>query len=428
MEQTQDKGAGGGLNPFGSDDEEDPGRGGEEQRATGTGEALPSQQDTPLKIESHCTALGGIMSDPAQLTDPFLLEEFRGHLTSVEKLVSRERPQSRGEVGDNLAVILSQNIIEKVYVFSTLQKATGRAIRVMLLRFFTEVFAHSVQDVLIHQQFLRPLNRLLRACEGTREGDMASALVPLLHQICILIQMNQSLLDLFFIEAKAHHPARFILLSQLIPYMHDVTEIGNRARDALLLCLSLADQLSHASLSQFIAIESNFCQVLATGLSGLYSDLPTSVSYSVDEWQSPLPVIESCVPGLAQFYLALDFCNSVLQISSKVICDGILTLVRDGFLQQVIGPALFQKSEEAATVTMVYLALFLGHITNMALMREFLKFLVVGKYDDRSIVNIILNSINSTNINTCTVALELVYVLIDLNCEDVLLELVFKSA
>ena len=51
---------------------------------------------------------------------------------------------------------------------------------------------------------------------------------------------------------------------------------------------------------------------------------------------------------------------------------------------------------------MVYLALFLGHITNMALMREFLKFLVVGKYDDRSIVNIILNSINSTNINVRT--------------------------
>ena len=32
----------------------------------------------------------------------------------------------------------------------------------------------------------------------------------------------------------------------------------------------------------------------------------------------------------------------MVQISSKVICDRILTLVRDGFLQQVIGPALFQ--------------------------------------------------------------------------------------
>ena len=51
---------------------------------------------------------------------------------------------------------------------------------------------------------------------------------------------------------------------------------------------------------------------------------------------------------------------------------------------------------------MAYLTLFLGHITNMALMREFLKFLVVGKYDDRSVVNVILNSINSTSVNVRT--------------------------
>lgn len=56
-------------------------------------------------------------------------------------------------------------------------------------------------------------------------------------------------------------------------------------------------------------------QVLATGLSALYSDLPTTCSYSVDEWQSPLPVIEGCVPELSRFYQALEFCNSVLQVT-----------------------------------------------------------------------------------------------------------------
>ena len=261
-----------GLNPFGSsDDEEGDGDGcrREEERGTRLGTAAsthqettaPSNQNSPLKIEHHCSALKRIMSDSSQLTDPSLLEEFRGHLVSGEKLVSRERPSTRGEVGDNLAVILSTNIIENVYVFSTQQRTHGREIRLMLLRFFTEVFAHSVQDVLIHQQFLRPLNRLLRACEGAGDGGISASLVPLLHQICILIQENQSLLDLFFVEPKPHHPARFFLLAQLVSFMHDGTEIGNRARDALLLVLSLADQVSHAALSQFIAIESNFCQV-----------------------------------------------------------------------------------------------------------------------------------------------------------------------
>ena len=230
-----------------------------------TWEDVPLSHRPPAaQVRHHCLALEKIMSDTTQMTDPFLLEEFREHLQAVEKCVSRERPSAKGHIGECLAVLLAQNVIENAYVFGTRQKVHGRDIRIMLLKFFTEVFAHSCQDLLIHQQFLRPLNRLLRTCEGTNDGEISSSLVPLLHQICILIQENHSLLDLFFVEAKAHHPARFFLLTQLIQHMHDTTEAGKRARDALLLCLSLADQLPHTSLSQFIATDSNFCQVCFT--------------------------------------------------------------------------------------------------------------------------------------------------------------------
>jgi len=55
-------------------------------------------------------------------------------------------------------------------------------------------------------------------------------------------------------------------------------------------------------------------QVLATGLSALYSELPTSREITVEEWQSPLPVIDAAVPELRKFTQALSFCNSVLQV------------------------------------------------------------------------------------------------------------------
>ena len=255
----------GGLNPFGSDDDDEIGKDKESEgvRLSTAGlESVPIPQRPPAaQVEHHWEALGKFMNDTGQLTDPFLLEEFRDHLTSIEKLVSRERPASKGQPGDCLSVLLANNVIENTYVFGTRQRVHGRDIRIMLLKFFTEVLAHTRQDVLIHQQFLRPLNRLLRACEGTEDGEIFAALVPLLHQVCILIQENQSLFDLFFVEAKAHHPARFFVMTQLIPHVHDTTEIGNRSRDALLLCLSLADQLPHTTLSQFIAADSNFCQV-----------------------------------------------------------------------------------------------------------------------------------------------------------------------
>ena len=72
--------------------------------------------------------------------------------------------------------------------------------------------------------------------------------------------------------------------------------------------------LSFDQLFLNFAINFDSIQVLATGLSALYSDLPTTCSYSMDEWQSPLPVIEASVPELGRFYQALDFCNSVLQV------------------------------------------------------------------------------------------------------------------
>ena len=56
-------------------------------------------------------------------------------------------------------------------------------------------------------------------------------------------------------------------------------------------------------------------QVLATGLSGLYSDLPSTRDLVVDEWQSPLPVIMAAVPEVSSFIQALEFCNSVLQVT-----------------------------------------------------------------------------------------------------------------
>ena len=176
-------------------------------------------------------------------------------------------------------------------------------------------------------------------------------------------------------------------------------------------------------------------QFLATGLSGLYSGLPSTRDLVVDEWQSPLPVIKKAVPELRTFIQALDFCNSVLQVSSirdmlrashfvlcrevvlggkkctshlffgtlksdlcrerlplrgsfiggstmhmqmsittrwqkfplrylvppppppppfqvapKEVCSIMLTLVREGFLQQVMGPALLQVSWAAVVI------------------------------------------------------------------------------
>ena len=217
-------------------------------------ERLPAEQ-----VEYHWNTLEEIIK--SKVTDPFSLEDFRKHLTAIQSLIIHEKPASTGRTGDCLEFLLSENVMENVYLFSTRQRVYGKEVRIILLKFFTEVFTYSFQPILIHQQILRPLSRLLRASEDTKDRELSSALVPLLHRLCILMQENQSLLDLFFIDAKVHHQSKFLIFTQLVPHMHEVNETGNRARDALLLCLSLAAQLPGSNLSRFIAVDCNFCQV-----------------------------------------------------------------------------------------------------------------------------------------------------------------------
>ena len=250
------------LNPFGQGDADTEDEENISSEPKENPVIVPLSHKPPAdQVSHHWAALERAINNTTQLTNPFLLEEFREHLTTIEKLIAKESPEANGCTGDCLEVVLSENVIESIYLFSTRQREYGRDIRIMLLKFFNEVLTRSSQPVLIHQQVLRPLNRLLRSCEGTKDRDISLALVPLLHQICILIQENQSFLDLFYVETKAHHPSSFLLFTQLIPHLHDMTEVGNRSRDALLLCLSLADQLPHTNLSRFIATDCNFCQV-----------------------------------------------------------------------------------------------------------------------------------------------------------------------
>ncbi len=246
----------GSLNPFDdSDEDDDPELSGIMSEESG----IHHEPAQVMLLKRYCLAIEELTQ--TQALNPFALEELKENLVNVQKLLSKDKPESQGQMGSCLKYLLHENIIESVYMFSTRQRDYLKEVRLFLLDFFTEIFARSQQPLLIHEQILRPVNKLLRACEGTKDKQLLGSLVPLLHQLCILMQENQSLLDLFFIESNVNVAPQFRVLSSLIPNMHEIGDVGNRARDALLLCLSLADQQSGTNLSRFIAFESNFCQV-----------------------------------------------------------------------------------------------------------------------------------------------------------------------
>ena len=55
-------------------------------------------------------------------------------------------------------------------------------------------------------------------------------------------------------------------------------------------------------------------QVLATGLSALYSDLPTSLDIPCEDWYSLERGLWATFPELVSFLRSLEFCNNVIQV------------------------------------------------------------------------------------------------------------------
>lgn len=69
-------------------------------------------------------------------------------------------------------------------------------------------------------------------------------------------------------------------------------------------------------------------QVLATGLSGLYSSLPTKLDVPGEDWHCLHREDWLQMPSLVQFLNSLEFCNAVIQVGGG----------RGGTLGWVAGP------------------------------------------------------------------------------------------
>lgn len=86
-------------------------------------------------------------------------------------------------------------------------------------------------------------------------------------------------------------------------------------------------------------------QVLATGLSGLYSVLPRRLPPHLAEdpsWHRITPGDLPRMPELSAFLSSLRFCNAVVQVGHPGITEHLLGLIYMGFLVPVLGPALMQ--------------------------------------------------------------------------------------
>ncbi|GLD52161.1 protein FAM160A1 [Lates japonicus] len=337
-------------------------------------------------------------------------------------LLMEEESGQAGAMGPILEFVVMENVMERLFVWSLRREFTDD-MKLEQLKMYEMLVGQARQPLLHHKPILRPLIMLLSSCSGMAAPAVEAELVLLLNQLCCVLAKDPSILELFFHTSEDQGATNFLIFSLLIPFIHREGTVGQQARDALLLIMSLSAE--NERVAKHIAENTYFCPVLATGLSGLYSSLPTKLEVPNEEWHCLHKEDWLKTPSLVQFLNSLEFCNAVIQVAHPDIRDQLVSYIYNGFLVPVLAPALHKLTLEEVMTTTAYLDLFLRSVSEPALLQTFLSFILLHRHESVHILDTLVSRIN-TPFQLGTVSLALFRTLIGLYCEDVMLQLVLR--
>ena len=184
-----------------------------------------------------------------------------------DSLLSSE-PSSLG-INPCLDILLSENILSHVLAASRMpitpdQQDQLRLEQLKLYEVLLDQSSARARSLLSHQPFLKPLLEVLNEC-CTSEYKMCNEsqdhLVMLLNQLCSRLRDNIELVEIFFRSSDNNLKGKekFVIFTILLRFLHSDGHVGSRARDALLLCISLSK--SHDGIGDYIANGTDFCHV-----------------------------------------------------------------------------------------------------------------------------------------------------------------------
>ncbi|KAJ8271846.1 hypothetical protein COCON_G00107050 [Conger conger] len=368
---------------------------------------------------------GALGTGPAGRFGPIPGDEASAVQNYVEHmlfLLMEEDCGQEGAMGPILEFVVTENVMEQLFLWSLRREFTDD-MKVEQLKMYEMLVGQSRQPLLHHKPVLRPLMMLLGSCAGAGAPAVETELVLLLNLLCSILAKDPSILELFFHTSEDQGAANFLIFSLLIPFIHREGQVGQQARDALLLIMSLSAE--NHTVAEHIAQNTYFCPVLATGLSGLYSSLPTRLEVQSQDWHCLQREDWQQVPTLVQFLNSLEFCNAVIQVAHPTIRDQLVGYIYNGFLVPVLAPALHKLTVEEVMTTTAYLDLFLRSVTEPALLQTFLSFVLMHQYEKVHVLDTLVSRIN-TPFQLGTVSLALFRTLIGLHCEDVMLQLILR--
>ncbi len=183
------------------------------------------------------------------------------YVDQMALLLVEEGPAEDGHAqGPILDFLLTEDILERILTWASgLSGEQAERARHHQLKLYELIIGQARQQLLMHKPIMRPLLKLLGSCRDIKNSEVERHLILILHQLCVAVTKHTQVLELLFDGTADHGPAKFLMFSLLIPYIHREGAVGQQARDALLLIMALSSQQD--DIGRHITNNSDFCPV-----------------------------------------------------------------------------------------------------------------------------------------------------------------------
>lgn len=181
------------------------------------------------------------------------------HLNEIIDILTDEKQDDYP--GPCIKYAIDEEIFQILYLWSTESPGSLRDLimRTEQMRIYKNFIDRCKGPILLYEQVWKPLLLLLHSC-STVTADMEADFVAILKSLCVCVNRETALLDLFFLDShNESNIGSLSIFSLLIPYVHRAGDVGAWARDAVLLCTALSSVDDR--LGSYIIEKTNFCPV-----------------------------------------------------------------------------------------------------------------------------------------------------------------------
>ena len=216
------------------------------------------------KLEVHWRTLEALTT--SKILDPSLVSNLHRKMIDIADIVIEEETEvflTDGQITPCLEYLLNIDAFQSLVECTQREQEYSMQLRDAVMKFVMQLLSLSKQPLLIHNQLLRPLLRLLESSRMIESKEYSTTVVSLVFQIWCCIERDTALLALFEDGSGSGQPRPsngFPLVDLLMDYIHLDGDIGEWTRGAFLAILRVCSLPAGKGVEEYLE-KSVFCQV-----------------------------------------------------------------------------------------------------------------------------------------------------------------------